>query len=100
MFEPGVMSPPTSQTAEIDGPGYTGAEPGTLVGIISDPPSAGPAGDPGQLCVAVVVDAGAAPPPTGPFDLFPYVFPVIQVIDPLTGLVIDQISGLDVWMTE
>lgn len=92
MADPVPMAPPTAQTATIDGPGVTGAAPGGLIGIVSNPPASGPAGNPGALCVAVDVHSGAGAP------LFGFVSPVIRLVDPFDQSVLAELSGLDTMM--
>ena len=89
---PSPMDPPTSTSATIDGPPVTGVLPGTLVGIVSDPPGAGPTT--GLLCVAVIVHAGAGVP------FFGYVEPRIRVIDPFDNTIVVERSGLGMEMPQ
>ncbi len=75
------MPPPgVDATATIDGPGVTGLWSGQAVGIVSDPPEAGPTGD---LCVNVTVHA----------TWFLFNTEVdIELFDPFTGDVLERIS--------
>ena len=87
---PNPMDPPTSHSAVIDGPGVTGVLPGTVVGIVSDPPAAGPTT--GLLCVDVIVHSGAGIP------FFGWVNPIIRIVDPFDMSVVAQKDGFDTLM--